>query len=75
MRIARIFKINTSYAIIIPPSLCRTLKWQFTDYITLEIYEKSILLSKIEFPPHVVKRLAEKKQRAYESLSEATAGS
>ena len=70
MRIARIFKINTSYAIIIPPSIHRTLKWKEKEYVVLEIFEKDLILSKLEFPPHTLKRLSEKRQRVYESLQE-----
>jgi len=71
MRIARIFKINTSYAIIIPPSIYRTLKWKEKDYVVLEIFEKDVVLSRLEFPPHVVKRLSERRQRVYDQFQGA----
>lgn len=70
MRVTRIFKLNTSYAVIIPPSIYKPLKWKEKDYLVVEIFEKDIILSKLEFPPHIIKKISEKRQRVYESLQE-----
>ena len=62
--------MNVSLGVIIPPSIYRTLKWKHHDYLVAEIFEKDLILSKLDFPPHIIKRISERKQRVYESLQE-----
>jgi len=70
MRITKIFKCGHSRAAVIPDKILKTMKWREGDFLVAEIFEKDLVLSKLEFPPHIIKRLSEKRQRVYESLVE-----
>lgn len=70
MKVVRIFNIGASTAVLLPPSVIKTMRWKSRDYLVMEIFENDLILSKLEFPPHIIKRISEKRQRVYESLQE-----
>ena len=54
-----------------PPGILKLLKWQIGDYLVVEVFDRDVVLSKLDFPPHIIKRLSEKRERVYEFLKEA----
>ncbi len=66
MRIVRIFDVGHSRAICLPPTIATALNWKVGDYLVAEIFEKDIVLSKLDFPAHIIKRLSEKRARIHE---------
>jgi len=70
MRVSKLYKQGNSAATIVPPSILKTLNWSIQDYIVWQIFEKEVVLTKLDFPPKIIQRLAEKRQKVFESLQE-----
>ena len=71
MRITKLFKSQNSLIALIPHTIVKELKLQRNEYVVMEIFEREIVLSRLEIPPHIIKRLTERRQRVDEHFQGA----